>query len=554
MSVEGNVFHREAMRELAPPALVPVVDRSLTALVRRDVIRPDRSSFADDDAFRFRHILIRDAAYRSLPKETRARAARALRGLARASGAARACTSSRRSSATTSSRRTASSRELGHAGAGRGRRSRSGRRERLESAGRRALAPQRPRGGGHGCSSARPRWRPADDARRAALLPDLGGALIEAGRLAEAEAVLADAIAAAEAAGDERAAARALVQQEFLRLQLGEAAGTAEASAVVERVIPVFRRAGDEQGLCSALRLRAWRHWIEAQAEAAARGVGGGGGARAARAASSTSGSRSSGWIASSLFFGPTPWPEAIERCEAIRAEVEGNLVATADVLQPLAGPARDGGPLRRGARAARGQRRRVRGARADAQLGRLAPRRDGGAARGRPGGRGACLRKGYAALEEMGDRALLSTTAAFLGQALLAQGREEEAERFAELSAELAADDDVLTQAMWRGVRAASSPGAAGSPRRSGSRARPSRLAERTDFLNHTGGGARRCSATCCARSGRAERGAGRRSAEALDLYEQKGNRGGCGARCARTLPRPRRSETIGRAMVSKF
>ena len=42
------------------------------------------------------------------------------------------------------------------------------------------------------------------------------------------------------------------------------------------------------------------------------------------------------------------------------------------------------------------------------------------------------CLRKGYAALEEMGERAVLSTTAAFLGQALLAQGRDEEAERFA--------------------------------------------------------------------------------------------------------------------------
>ena len=59
VSVEGTVFHREAVRELAPASLVPVVDRSLTALVRKDVIRPDRSSFAEDDAFRFRHMLIR---------------------------------------------------------------------------------------------------------------------------------------------------------------------------------------------------------------------------------------------------------------------------------------------------------------------------------------------------------------------------------------------------------------------------------------------------------------------------------------------------------------
>ena len=66
------MFHREAVRELVPASLLPVVDQSLTALVRKDVIRPDRSAFPDDDAFRFRHMLIRDAAYRSLPKESRA--------------------------------------------------------------------------------------------------------------------------------------------------------------------------------------------------------------------------------------------------------------------------------------------------------------------------------------------------------------------------------------------------------------------------------------------------------------------------------------------------
>ena len=72
VSVEGALFHRESMRELAPVALRPVVDRSLGELVRRDLIRPERAAFGDDDAFRFRHILIRDAAYRSLPKATRA--------------------------------------------------------------------------------------------------------------------------------------------------------------------------------------------------------------------------------------------------------------------------------------------------------------------------------------------------------------------------------------------------------------------------------------------------------------------------------------------------
>ena len=36
------------------------------------MIRPDRAEFAGEDAFRFRHLLIRDAAYQAMPKEQRA--------------------------------------------------------------------------------------------------------------------------------------------------------------------------------------------------------------------------------------------------------------------------------------------------------------------------------------------------------------------------------------------------------------------------------------------------------------------------------------------------
>ena len=42
------------------------------ALVRRELIRPDRAQLAGEDAFRFRHLLIRDAAYDALPKAIRA--------------------------------------------------------------------------------------------------------------------------------------------------------------------------------------------------------------------------------------------------------------------------------------------------------------------------------------------------------------------------------------------------------------------------------------------------------------------------------------------------
>jgi tetratricopeptide (TPR) repeat protein len=71
-AVEGKVFHRGAVRELAPPALREGVDSNLAALVRKELIRPDEPLFAGDEAYRFRHLLIRDAAYDALPKGTRA--------------------------------------------------------------------------------------------------------------------------------------------------------------------------------------------------------------------------------------------------------------------------------------------------------------------------------------------------------------------------------------------------------------------------------------------------------------------------------------------------
>ena len=46
--------------------------QNLLALVRKELIRPERSDLTAGDAFKFRHILIRDAAYKALPKSERA--------------------------------------------------------------------------------------------------------------------------------------------------------------------------------------------------------------------------------------------------------------------------------------------------------------------------------------------------------------------------------------------------------------------------------------------------------------------------------------------------
>jgi tetratricopeptide (TPR) repeat protein len=68
-AVEGEIFHRGNVQALASG---DGVTRLLASLVRKQLIRPDRPRLPQDDAFRFRHLLIRDAAYEGLPKTVRA--------------------------------------------------------------------------------------------------------------------------------------------------------------------------------------------------------------------------------------------------------------------------------------------------------------------------------------------------------------------------------------------------------------------------------------------------------------------------------------------------
>jgi class 3 adenylate cyclase/tetratricopeptide (TPR) repeat protein len=71
-AVEGKLFHVGAVTTLAGEALRPQVRPRLLALARKELIRPGRAEFSGEDAFRFRHLLIRDAAYQAMPKEQRA--------------------------------------------------------------------------------------------------------------------------------------------------------------------------------------------------------------------------------------------------------------------------------------------------------------------------------------------------------------------------------------------------------------------------------------------------------------------------------------------------
>jgi tetratricopeptide (TPR) repeat protein len=291
---------------------------------------------------------------------------------------------------------------------------------------------------------------------------------------------------------------------------------------VVEQVVPVFEREGDDYGLCYALRLRAWLHWIEARAEAAA-GAWEQAAAYAHRAGAEHERTEILHWVANSLFLGPTHVTEAIRRCEAIRTEVGGNPSAAAHVMQSVAAlHAMEGGF----------DRARELLASSNAMFAELGLTLTSAAGHdtawvellaGDPVAAERSLRAGYATLEEMGESTVLSTSAAYLAQALLAQRRDQEAERYAQLSDELASADDLLTQIIWRGVKARTLAGR-GRLEEAERLARESvALADRTDFINHRGD-ALVDFAIVLRQAGQVDQ-ARAALAEGLRLYQQKGN-----------------------------
>jgi len=393
------VFHRGALAELAGSAPGSPLDAALLSLVRRDLIRRNSPNFAGEEAFRFRHVLIRDAAYGMLPKSARAELHERYASWLERSAEERL-------------------REyeeiIGyHLEQAFGYRMALGARNARANALVRAdLAAA------IGLLERAFRLLAPGDPRRPGLLVEIAAALLRSGRLLQVGPVLEEAQSLATAGCDERTVAHAMIQQQFLRLLQVEERGTEEAAQVVARVVPVFERCGDDLGLCRARRLEAWLHWNEARAEAAAESW-----ERAATHARVT-GDRHEydeilTWIASSLWLGPTPAEDGIRRCEAMRAELRESPEAEAAILRHMAGLHAMVGQFDLARRllatgqalcAELGLTLNAATAQNEAFVELLA---------GNPAAAEVSLRVGYRTLEEMGERAFRSTTAALLAHLL---------------------------------------------------------------------------------------------------------------------------------------
>ena len=437
-AIEGELFHRGAVQALAPEETQ--ITPRLAVLTRKDLIRPDRAQLPGDDGFRFRHLLIRDAAYEALPKSTRAELHRrfaewlAQRGgelveldeilgyhLEQAHGYAA---------------------ELGRDGESADYATRAA--ARLRAAGERAA--------GRGDAAAAvtlleraARLLPKAGPSQREVQVELASALLDRGELQAAQSIFATVVDEAHAAGEEVVEWRARVGHVAVGLWVDDV-WAAAGGGLVRDAIPVLERHGDDLGLA-----RAWLvvgmtdFWLgksrEAD-EAFARGL-----VCARNARSGRDEAQLLIWYLISAWYGPTPAREALARCHDVLERTSSKQVEAVARVEMGALLALSG----RFDEARRSWQQGV------AVLGELGlPILAAGSSEERFGiellagdlpAAEAVLRDACTTLERLGEKGFLSTRAACLGLCLARQDRPVEAEPFLELAEQLMPNggDDVL-------------------------------------------------------------------------------------------------------------
>jgi class 3 adenylate cyclase/tetratricopeptide (TPR) repeat protein len=329
-SVEGMVFHRGAVLELCGDALGQGVDLQLGSLLRRELIRPDRAVFAGDEAFRFRHLLIREAAYQAMPKQLRAELhERFADWLERTAGD-----------------RIQEHEEILAYHLERAYRYRvalapPGMRERelaRRAAQRLAAAAGRATARIDLPAAANLLGRAAalvsrDEPIYPQLLWELGVALNRSGGDdTRAEQVLTEAVELAPVSHDARLAPRARLDLLFARLNAGAAGAIEQIPGEVRTLVPVLEALGDDLGLTKAWQLLASRNWLVCEFDATRqlldRAL-----LHARRAGDRLEETETLVALIWTCRWGPTPVEDGIRQCEQVIGEVRGDRRIEADAL-----------------------------------------------------------------------------------------------------------------------------------------------------------------------------------------------------------------------------
>jgi class 3 adenylate cyclase/tetratricopeptide (TPR) repeat protein len=447
-AVEGKVFYEAAVADSVPDATRPAVAESLETLARKQLIRPDRPSLGGR-TFRFRHLLIRDSAYVSIPKERRAHLHEHFgRWLERSAGdrgveyeevVGYHLEQAYRYRAEVGTIDDAA-RSIAHEAA-----------ERLGAAGRRAFSRSDAPAAVNLISRA-VALLPDDDPLRVDLIPNVR-AVQGMTDLAWADRVLTEAVEVAATTGNRGLAASALVQRGFLRLFTEPDLTPGELIESAERAVLVFDDLGDELGLARAWRLVAQSHYLGRRlalcAEASERAL-----EHAHRAEDRFEEREIVEWLVVALLLGPAPVTHAARRCERLLEETADNPLLQAEILGGL------GALMAMLGRAARADELAARSRATMSAHGEsiwivsfwLAFVR---LWQGDPSGAERELRPAYEALKRIGERSHFSSIARELSNAVFLQGRYDEAEQLTRECEESSRPNDVHSQILWRSTRA---------------------------------------------------------------------------------------------------
>ena len=516
-SVEGEVFHRGAVAELAPELVRPAVESHLATLVRKELIRSTAPAFPEDEGFRFRHLLIRDAAYESLPKATRADLhERFSEWLAHHElveqdeimgyhlEQAYQYRSELDSGAPELARLAVSA--SGHLSA-----AGYGARERGDWGAARSLL-----------NRAR-RLLPVGDSLRAAIACDLTYILAEAGALTEAEEVVQDALPAADPVLRARGRLAEVEVKTFVDDAL--AAGWRDSSR--SEALAVLEAAEDDIGLARYWWGMGWDSWAGCRAEEALDRWECG--RRHAEAAGDRALARElESRLTSCLVLGPTPVAEALRRAEAFlrladdAPLLEAYALQAVGMLRAMDGQVDEGRELvRRGWRTIRDAGHLLNAA-GNAQRFAFVERRAGGPdIEQRIEG---ILREGFEQLQRLDDRSFLPTVALDLAQCVMRQGRVEEAEMLCALARERTVPDDTINFVYLDIVEAHIAAGEGRLEESERLARRGVELADTTDFFTVRGMRTRGSLAEVLWLAGKQEQ-AATIASEAIAFHEAKGD-----------------------------
>jgi class 3 adenylate cyclase/tetratricopeptide (TPR) repeat protein len=452
-AVVGKDFFAGAVRDLVGPEARSRVAGDLMALLRKELIRPDRSTLPGEDAFRFRHLLIRDATYDAIPKAQRADLHERFAGwLERMAGDA--VSEQEEIVGYHLEQAHAYLLQLGppdeRADAIGGRAS-----THLAAAGRRAsLRSDHPAGAN--LLRRAIAVGPDRGEERARMLYDLGVALINIGDARLATAAFNEAVENAADAGDRSLESLARLRRSASTMMSDpHAQSTDEFRAELEEAARHFGELGDDAALATVWTELAEVDWMPSLYERAERSV-----RRAVEHARRSHDPRllehAGAVLVAASMFGPATPEEGLRTIDELAEDAalsrhleEFALVARAYFV----GMRGDFDESRRLLR------------QADEIATSLGLRFDVGANReqlgcleryaGKPEASERAFRENYAILDELGDEGHKSTGAANLALALCALGRFDEAEPFAEEAIRIAAEDDTASQAAGRSARA---------------------------------------------------------------------------------------------------